>query len=459
MESGLGKHMSIKSMLFSSIPAILMMVAISIYSVVDGFFVSNFAGKTAFAAVNLIYPFIMVLSSIGFMMGTGGAALVSKRLGEHKLEEANNAFTNCVLFTVIIGLFFSTVSFFFLPQIALLLGSDEEMLPYCVDYGRILILGVTFFNLQNLFQSFFQAAEKGRFGFIVTLGAGIINVLLDALFIVVFKMGIIGAAIGTVTGQVFGAVIPSIYFLRKNGSPLQLKPSPFSFRDVGRMSSNGMSEFATNISASVVSILLNAQLMRFYGQNGVGAYGIICYVWMIFAACFIGLNVSVAPRISYSLGAGNKEEMKSLYGKSLLILLGFGLFQWAFSFSLTIPISHAFAGYDDSLRQLTAHANFIYSLVYFFLGFNMFGSAFFTALNNGVISLLLSIVRLGIMECLCVILLPLAAGEDGIWWSVPLAEGMGTIMNLAVMFAFGNKYGYRILKRKRKEDEKHAEVD
>ena len=454
MESGLGKHMSIKGLFLSSLPAIFMMMAISVYSVTDGFFVSNFAGKTPFAAVNLIYPFVMVLSSLGFMMGTGGAALVSKRLGEKRVEDANEAFNNCVIATIILGLLFSVISFFLLPQIARALGSDEEMLPYCITYGRILVLGTTFFNLQNLFQSFFQAAEKAKLGFLVTAIAGITNMALDAILIVGFKLGIVGAGIGTVCGQAVGAIVPLIYFIKNGNSPLKLKATNFHMSNVLKMALNGISEFATNISASVVSILLNAQLMAYYGQNGVGAYGIICYVWMMFAAVFIGFNVSVSPRISYSLGAKNTAELKSLYGKSLLILLGLGILQFAFSMSMTIPISHAFAGYDSELLNITRHASFIYSLVYLFLGFNMFGSAFFTALNNGVVSLILSVVRLGIIECACVMLLPLALKEEGIWWSVPLAEMLGTIMNLIVMHAFGDRYGYRIFGLKKEEAEK-----
>lgn len=446
-ESGLGKHMTIGRLFTTALPAIFMMVAISVYSVVDGFFLSNFAGKTPFASVNLIYPALMIVSSIGFMMGTGGASLVSKKLGEGKQEEANRAFGNCTCFSIGIAILFAVIFFIFMPNIASILGADEEMLPYCVTYGRIMVIGIIFFNLQNMFQSFFQAAEKGKFGFIITILAGVTNIILDAILIAGFKLGVVGAAIGTVCGQIVGSVIPLIYFLRPNKSPFQLKRGHFDLRSLGKMASNGMSEFATNISASVVSILLNWQLMKYYGQNGVGAYGIICYVWMIFAACFIGFNVSTAPRISYSLGAGNKLELASLYRNSLIILLALGVFQMGFSMSLTIPIAHAFAAYDNALMELTRHASFIYSIVYLFLGFNMFGSAFFTALNNGVVSLLLSIARLGVLEVVCVLVLPLIVGGDGVWWSVPLAEMLGTIMNLLTMNAFKKRYGYILSKK------------
>ena len=451
MNFSLAEHMTYKKLLRVSLPCILMMIAISVYAVVDGFFVANFAGKAPFAGLNLIYPFIAVLGSIGFMMGTGGAAYVAKRLGEGEKEKAARAFSNCVFFSIFLGLVASAASYFFLPDIARWLGSDEEMLPYCVSYGRISVIGITFFNLQNLFQSFFTAAEKPRLGFLVTIAAGITNIIMDAILIVGCKMDVRGAAIGTVLGQMVGAIIPLIYFLYAKSSPLKLRLYKWEAKPILKMASNGASELLTNISASVVSMLLNAALMKYYGQDGVSAYGIICYVWLIFAAIFIGFNIAVAPRISYALGAKNKVEMQSLFKKAMVILIGFSLLQFAFSEAMAIPLSHAFAGYDSGLYDLTLMAFRIYSVVFLFLGFNMFGSSFFTALNNGAVSLGLSLLRLGVMEVVSVLTLPLLFGGLGIWWAVPLAEGLGMIMNLATMFAFGHRYGY--IKKNPKESE------
>ena len=442
MEYALSEHMTFKKLLRSALPCILMMIAISVYSVVDGFFVSNFAGKAAFSGLNLIFPVVMVLGSLGFMMGTGGSALVAKRFGEKREEEGNRCFSNCFFFTILLGVVSSLAVVFFLPQIATAMGADEEMLPHCLDYGRIMVLGVTAFNLQNMFQSFFTAAEKARLGFLVTMIAGVVNIAMDAILIVGAKLGVIGAAIGTVTGQCVGAIIPIFYFARKNPSLLRLRPAPFHWPSVGRMSLNGLSEFLANISASAVSIVLNIGLMRHFGQNGVGAYGIICYVWLIFAACFIGFNIAIAPRVSYALGAQNKEELQNLFRKAMVILLGFGLLQCSLSLALAVPLAHAFAGYDEALLSLTIHASLIYSLVYLFLGFNMFGSSFFTALNNGVVSLILSVMRLGVIELLCIILLPSVMGGEGLWWSIPIAEGIGMFMNIGTMAYFGRKYGY-----------------
>ena len=434
--------MTFGKLLRSALPCVLMMISVSVYSVVDGFFLANFAGTTPFAAVNLVWPFAMILGSLGFMMGTGGSALVAKKFGEGKVDEGNQFFSNCVIFTFSLGIASTLLSVFFMKEIALMLGADEEMVPYCVVYGRILIGGLALFNLQNLFQSFFTAAEKPNTGFLVTLIAGLTNIVLDAIFIVGFRLGVVGAGIGTILGQAVGAIIPLIYFSRKNPSLLRLRFARFHWKAIRKMAMNGSSEFAGGISASVVSMLINGALMVYFGQNGVAAYGAICYVWMIFAASFIGFNVAVAPRISYALGADNREELRSLYRKSLIILFAFGIFQFLFAQLMSTPIAYAFGGGREDLIAITRRASAIYSFVYLFLGINMFGSAFFTALNDGLTSILLSVARLGVLEVLAVLLLPLAMGGEGIWWSVVLAEGLGTIMNLAVMFAFRRKYHY-----------------
>ena len=443
MGYNLAEHMTYKKILLGAIPSIFMMICLSIYSVVDGFFISNFAGKTPFASVNLIWPFIMTLASLGFMMGTGGTALVAKAFGEGDYERGNRYFSNCVNVSFLIGVASTLLSVFFLPNIARFLGADEEMLPYCVKYGQVLSLGIPFFNLQNLFQSFFTAAEKPSLGFFVTILAGVANIALDAILVAGFGLGVIGAGIGTISGQIVGAVLPLFYFVRKNKSPLCLRPARFEWPAIGRMMSNGVSEFVTNISASVLSMVMNYLLMRYYGQNGVGAYGIICYVWMIYAACFIGYNISVSPRISFHYGAKNKPEMRNTYLKSLVILILFGLFQCGMAEALTYPIGLAFVGYDAELLELTVYASRIYSILYVFLGLNMFGSAFFTALNNGLVSAILSVSRLLVIEMGCVLLFPVFLQGNGVWVGVVAAESVAACMNLLTMHLFGRRYGYR----------------
>jgi len=442
MQVRLSEHMTFPRLLKTSIPSILMMVSISVYSVVDGFFVSNYAGKTPFAAVNLIYPFIMVLGSLGFMMGTGGAALVAKELGEGKPEQARRHFFDAMVAVIILGIVSSILGYIFLPTIARALGSDEQMLPYCVEYGRILVLGITAFNLQNLFQSFFMAAERPTLGFIVTLTAGVTNIVLDALLIAVCKLGVLGAAIGTVAGQVVGAVIPLVYFASPNSSLLRLKAGVIDVKAVIKMAGNGSSELFNNISASAVSMVMNVLLMKYFGEDGVSSYGIICYVWLIYAAIFIGFNTAVSARVSYVYGAGDKKELRNLYTKSLIALAIFGVGEALLSLALTYPLAYAYAGYDAGLMDLTVKCSLIYSMVYVFLGINMFGSAYFTALNNGLVSVVLSVVRLALLEILLVWLMSLAMGGYGIFYGVVFAECLGVVMNVAVMQAFRKRYGY-----------------
>ncbi len=444
MRYALSDHMTMRRLIRVSVPAILMMVAISIYSVVDGFFISNFAGPgtTPFASVNLIYPPIMILGGLGFMMGTGGSALSAKRLGEGDEEGARRAFSNSVLVSVVLGVVSSALFIAFTPQIATLLGADEAMLPYCVTYGRVMAIGITFFNLQNLFQAFFSAAAKTHLGFYVTLLAGVTNIVMDAILIVGCQLNVLGAAIGTILGQAVGAVVPLIYFIAKKNEPLRLRMQRLEWDAVGKSMANGMSEFVNNISASVVSMALNVQLMQIYGEDGVGAYGIICYVWLVFAATFIGINIAVSPRISYALGAKNKAELRGLVGKSLLLLIIAGGLMCAFAEAMAIPLAMAFGGKNESLYELTVTASRIYSLIYLFLGINMFGSALFTALNNGVVSMLLSVIRLLGLELGFVLLLPLSGLPNAIWFAVPFANAVGMGVVIATIAGYRYRYGY-----------------
>lgn len=453
----ISERLNLPRLFLACVPMILMMISISIYSVVDGFFVSNFAGKIQFAAVNLIYPFIMVVGSLGFMMGTGGTALVAKKMGEGKTEEAKKLFFNCFVVTVALGVVFSSIFVFLLPKIAEGLGADEAMLPYCVDYGRILILGITFFNLQNMFQPFFAASGRPGLGFAITIGAGVANIVFDAIFVAGAGWGCVGAAWGTVIGQVVGGFLPVIYYFAKNKSALRLVPAKMQWGAIFKMGANGLSEFVSQIAVSVLSMIMNVLLMKHYQENGVSAYGIICYVWLIFAATFIGLCMGISPRISYVYGEKNKPELRRLTQRALALFIFAGLFEFIMAEALTVPLSYAYAGYDEGLRQLTCHASFIYSIIYLALGINMFGSSFFTALNNGLVSALLSFARLMLFEAVSVYLCSLFWQGDGIWWGVVIGEALGFVMNFLVIFIHGKRYGYDLLRWEK--DEKKTPED
>ena len=438
----LSDHFSYAKLLRFTLPSICMMVFTSIYGVVDGLFVSNFAGKTPFAAINLVMPFIMILGGMGFMISTGGTALVSKLLGEGKKDEAHSTFSMMVLFTLLLGLVLSAVGFLTMRPVSYFLGATDAMIDDCVLYGRI-VTGFTFaFMLQNVFQSFFIAAEKPRLGLIVTVAAGVTNMALDALFIAVFDWGVAGAAIATGLSQCVGGVLPLIYFLRPNDSLLRMRPTALRLRPILQACGNGSSELMSNISSSLVGMLYNFQLMRLIGEDGVSAYGVLMYVQFIFVAIFIGYSIGSAPVVSFHFGAQNHGELKSLLRKSALLMSSGGVLLTVAARLLAALLAHLFVGYDAVLFDLTTHAFRLFSWSFLLAGFNIFTSGFFTALNNGAISAAISFLRTLVFQTASVLILPLLLGVDGIWWAITVAEIFAFLISLLFLFLKRNKYHY-----------------
>ncbi len=438
----LSDHFSYSKLLRFTLPSICMMVFTSIYGVVDGLFVSNFAGKTPFAAVNLVMPFIMILGGMGFMIGTGGTALVSKLMGEGKKDEANSTFSMMVLFTLLLGIVLSAVGFLTMRPVSYFLGATDAMIDDCVLYGRI-VTGFTFaFMLQNVFQSFFIAAEKPRLGLIVTVAAGVTNMVLDALFIAVFNWGVAGAAIATGLSQCVGGVLPLIYFLRPNDSLLRMRPTSLRLRPILQACGNGSSELMSNISSSLVGMLYNFQLMRLIGEDGVSAYGVLMYVQFIFVAIFIGYSIGCAPVVSFHFGAQNHSELKSLLRKSTLLMASGGVLLTIAARLLAAPLARLFVGYDAGLFELTSHAFRLFSWSFLLAGFNIFASGFFTALNNGAISAAISFLRTLVFQTASVLILPLLLDVDGIWWAITVAEMFAFLISLMFLYLKRNKYHY-----------------
>lgn len=438
----LSDHFSYSNLLHFTLPSICMMVFTSIYGVVDGLFVSNFAGKTPFAAVNLVMPFIMILGGMGFMIGTGGTALVSKLMGEGKKDEANSTFSMMVLFTLLLGIVLSAVGFLTMRPVSYFLGATDAMIDDCVLYGRI-VTGFTFaFMLQNVFQSFFIAAEKPRLGLIVTVAAGVTNMVLDALFIAVFNWGVAGAAIATGLSQCVGGVLPLIYFLRPNDSLLRMRPTSLRLRPILQACGNGSSELMSNISSSLVGMLYNFQLMRLIGEDGVSAYGVLMYVQFIFVAIFIGYSIGCAPVVSFHFGAQNHSELKSLLRKSTLLMASGGVLLTIAALLLAAPLARLFVGYDAGLFELTSHAFRLFSWSFLLAGFNIFASGFFTALNNGAISAAISFLRTLVFQTASVLILPLLLDVDGIWWAITVAEIFAFLISLMFLYLKRNKYHY-----------------
>lgn len=442
MAIDMGKHFTGWELVRYSLPSIAMMIFTSIYGIVDGVFVSNYAGKSAFAAVNLIMPYIMVLSVAGFMIGTGGSAIIAKTRGEGDDARANEYFSLLVYFGFALGLVLAVFGWFTLQPVAEFLGATGDLVGLCVTYGRIIMLSLPFFTLQYVFQVLFVTAGKPTLGFIVIVAAGISNIILDAVFVAMLGWGVEGAGLATVVGEVIGGGAPLLYFFRKNSSYLRLGRTVLRWRIVGKACVNGSSEMVANISISLVSMVYNFQLMRLLGEDGVAAYGVIMYTAMIFLAVFSGYNMGMSPLLSYQYGAQNHREMRSILMKSLRIITVFGVAMFAAGQLLAAPFSWIFTGYDQQLYEVTVHGYRIFALCYLFMGFSVYGSAFFTALNNGVVSALLSFLRTMIFETSSVIILPIFFGVNGIWSSVTVAEILGAIATAFFMIWLADRYGY-----------------
>ncbi len=438
----LSQHFTCRRLLRYCLPSIIMMVFTSVYGVVDGFFVSNFAGKTPFAAVNFIMPILMILGCAGFMFGTGGSALIGMALGEGDNKKANNIFSLVVYSSIVCGVLLAIIGLVILRPVATLMGAEDEMLRQCLIYGGIFLAGLPFYILQYEFQCLFATADKHKLGMYVTIIAGCTNIVLDALFVAVFPWGVAGAAVATVISQIAGGIIPLVYFLRKNDSPLRLTKCSFDGTALLKTCTNGSSELMSNISASVVGMLFNVQLMKYAGENGVAAYGVLMYVSMIFQAIFLGYTVGTAPVVSYHYGADNKDEVKNLLKKSLIIVAAVAVCMFVAGELLSWPLAKIFVGYDAELMDMTVNAFYIFSFSFLFFGFSVFGSSFFTALGDGLTSAAIAFLRTLVFQIAAVMLLPLIFGLNGIWASIVAAEIVSVAVTAVFLAIKRKKYGY-----------------
>ena len=438
----LSDHFTYQRLLRFVFPSIVMMIFTSVYGVVDGLFVSNFVGKTPFTAINFIFPVIMILGAVGFMLGTGGTAVVAKTLGEGDSDRANKYFSMLTYVAIISGVVLAILGIIFVRPIGALMGAEGELLDDAVIYCRVVLLGLPFFMLQNAFQNFFITAEKPKIGLYVTIAAGVTNIVLDALFIAAFSWGLVGAAAATALSQFVGGVIPLFYFGRKNTSLLRLGKTQFYGKTLLHVCINGSSELMSNISASVVTLLYNAQLMKYAGEDGIAAYGAIMYVSFVFVAIFIGFVIGAAPIVSFHYGADNRSELKSLFKQSTILVGVGGSLMAITAMLLAAPLSQLFVGYDRALYEMTLRGFFIFSFHFIVAGFNIFGSSFFTALNNGTVSAIISFLRTLVFQCASVLLLPLIFELDGIWYSIVVAELLSFAVTVFFIIFKRKKYGY-----------------
>lgn len=442
MNIQLSDHFTYKKLLRFTFPAIIMLIFTSIYGVVDGFFVSNFVGKTPFTAVNFITPFLMILGSLGFMFGTGGGALISKTLGEGKPEHANRLFSLIVYTSIICGIILAVFGQLLLAPLAEALGAQGVLLADSITYGRIILLAIPAFILQYEFQCLFATGGKPAIGLYVTIAAGLTNIFLDAVFVAFFHWGLVGAAAATAISQFVGGFIPLVYFALPNTSLLRLGGTQFDKSSLAKACINGSSELTNNISMSVVNMLYNSQLLKYAGEDGIAAYGVLMYVSLIFQAVFLGYSVGTAPIVGYHYGGQNKVELKGLLRKSLRLIVIFAVFMLTASYTLARPLSYIFTGYDQGLLLLTLRAFSIFSLSFLFSGFGIFGSSFFTALNNGLVSAAISFLRTFVFQITAVLIFPLFWKVDGIWASVVAAEILAALVTAAFLKTQQKKYGY-----------------
>ena len=442
MNIQLSDHFNYKKMLRFTLPSIIMMIFTSIYGVVDGFFVSNYVGKTPFAAINFIMPVLMILGALGFMFGTGGSALISKYFGEGNSKKANSTFSMLVYITIITGIAIALIGIITISPIASLMGAKGQMHSDCVLYSKIILAALPFFMLQVAFQTLFVTAQKPVLGLYSTVISGITNMILDALFMAVFGWGIAGAALATAIAQAVGGLVPIIYFVRPNTSLLRLSKPELDFKALFKICTNGSSELMTNLSMSVVGILYNLQLMKYAGENGIAAYGVLMYVNFVFLSAFIGFSVGIAPVVSFHFGAKNHSELKSLLKKSMVVISIFAVSMFILAEVLASPLSHTFVGYDADLTKLTLKGFLIFSFSFLFAGYAIFISAFFTALNDGLTSAIISFLRSMVFQIINVIVLPVFWGINGIWISVIVAEFMAVLLSVMFLIIKKKKYNY-----------------
>lgn len=442
MRIQLSDHFNYIKLLRYSLPSIIMTIIVSLYGIMDGLFVSNFAGKTAFAAISLILPFVFAMGSVGFMIGKGGAAIVAKTLGEQQQEKANQIFSMIIVFTILIGIALTIIGLLIIRPVAMLMGASGVLLEDSVLYGGIMLSFQSAFMVQTVFQSLFPVAEKPKLGLMLTILSSMVDILLNALFIIVFDWGVVGAAVSSVIGQIIGSVVPILYFLRRNDSLLRLVKPVFDGKALLKTCTNGSSEMVTSLSSSVVGVLINLQLLKFAGENGIAAYGVILYVNYIFYAVFIGYATGCAPIISYHYGADNHSELKNLFRKSMVITGVTSIILTVVAIIYSGSIAKVFVGYDSVLLEISQRAFALYALSFLICGFNIFASTFFTALNNGFISAVISFARTFLFQALAIIVLPLFMDIDGIWLAVVVSETMALALATFFLVRKKNQYHY-----------------
>ena len=442
MSIQLSDHFTYRKLSAFVLPTIAMMVLTSMYTMVDALFISHFVGEIALAAVNFVFPVIMLLGGLGFMLGTGGTALVAKTFGQGDNDRARRYFTQVTLLAALLGGAMAGIGILFLPQMCILLGGTDKLMPDAVLYGRVMLGFLPCCILQCTFQALVVAAEKPKMAFWLSVAGGVTNLALDLLFVVFFGWGLAGAALATGLSQAVAGLIPVVYFFFPNNSLLRFVRTRLELRPMLQACSNGASELVTGISASFIGMLYNYQLLQYYGEEGVAAYGVVMYVAFLFGSIIFGYDLGCNPLFAYNHGAENHAELRNLFRKSLVLITGAGIILCASALLFSSPLAYLFVGYSAELTELAKYAFCVFSVYFALHGYNIFASGLFTAMNNGFISALIAFSRTFLFQSVAVLLLPLLFGAGGIWWSAAVAEVSTLCISVYLVLRFRSRYGY-----------------
>lgn len=441
MQNDISKEFTLPSLIKFTLPTIVMLVFVASYTIVDGIFVSRFVGTTALSAMNIVFPLINILIGLGIMMGTGGSAIIGRKLGEGKEEEARSAFTLVTVFSIIVGLVISALCFLFIQPLSILLGADENLLPYCIAYGRIMMAFYTVSVVQTLFQTLFITAGKPQLGLWLNVAAGLANILFDYVFIVLLDMGIAGAAWGTVSGFLIGGIPALVYFAKPRTVLYFVKPR-WNGRIILQTMTNGSSEMVTNAAMAITTLLFNLAMMELLGEDGVAAITIVLYAQFLFSSAYLGFASGAAPVFSYNYGNRNIPQLKWLFKTCLCIILISSVVCFAFSYLMAVPTIAIFTPKESNTYAITLYGYKIFVWNFLFAGINIFASSFFTALSNGKVSAMISFLRTFVFVAGSILLLPKFLGIDGIWLAVPVAEAVTVLVALFLLAINRKHYHY-----------------
>ena len=440
-QNAYNKPVTLRNILKFAVPTIAMSVFMSFYTMADGLFVSNLIGTSALSAINLTAPVIQVVTAISTMLATGGSAVIMKKMGEQKPQEAKEDFTFLILVNVVVGLVMTMLGYFLMETIFGSMALSQEVAGYCTSYlSRYLVFTIPIL-LMNNFTLYMIASEKATLSLVCSVSGGVLNIVLDYVFIGFLDMGISGAAIATGLGYSVTAVVGLSVFSRKKSLLHFTKPA-FRFKVLANAATNGCSEMATALVTGIITMMFNWTMLHYVGEDGVAAVTIIMYVLMFASSLYTGYSYGVAPMLSYYYGEKNHEKLKKLVSTSLKVIAVISLVTVTASFAATKPLVSIFARPNNPVYDLAVTGNRICTLALFFIGFNIFASGMFTALSNGIVSAILAFSRSFVFMLITMLILPAILGVNGIWLATPAAELMALVLSALMFVKYRKRYQY-----------------